>query len=170
MALAAHVLGGGCVQPIGVLLVAVVVAASSWTQLARQRSLRFTMAWLAATQGLAHGLLTYTCQDGSAGPVKELVPSTEVLVLHAFVVALCALACHRVDRWLCRVADLGRVLRDGARKAVAGLLAAVAPLPDRRAVPCPLLLSAAVAAPVPTLWAGPAPVRRGPPRAPGRQL
>jgi hypothetical protein len=155
---AAHASAGGCVSVVGIALVVLLLGASTWTQLSRERSTGFLVGWLGLGQVLGHGILELTCR----GPAHAAAgPSLPMLGLHAVAVVVAAITLARGEHrlWqLARALELisARLKLLCGRLAIRGVLPATTDV-DATALPC--AEPSWQASP----WCSLRPVRRGPP-------
>jgi hypothetical protein len=108
----AHTLGEGCVSWSGLVMATVLLGAASWTQLARERSLPFFVAWTTLGQAVVHGVLTATCHGtAAAAHGTAAVPRSSMLLAHALSVGVVSLLLRRADARVWAMARLARQLR-----------------------------------------------------------
>jgi hypothetical protein len=158
---AAHALGQGCVSPSGLLTALLVVGAASWSQLARERSFSFFLAWTTLGQALVHGVLTVMCPGGTTpAHAATAMPPVTMLLAHGLAVLLVSLVLRRADARVWALARLARELRSWVLAHEVLWQGLVPVVPTGRLVP-------AHAAPVRVLRAQSRaqgrPARRGPP-------
>jgi hypothetical protein len=106
----AHAVGDGCVSGFGIVLAAIVLSSASWTQLSRERSGAFFVAWTALGQAVVHGVLTVTCSGTTAQPSPAGHRSL-MLVAHALAVLAMSLLLRRGDARVWAMTRLARELR-----------------------------------------------------------
>jgi hypothetical protein len=157
---AAHAAAGGCITATGVLLTAVVVGLSTWTQLSRERSTTFLLTWLTLGQVVGHGLLELGCHGPDHAAAATGLP---MVALHAASVLLSALLIAAGESRVWRLARALSALPFRLRYVTAWLARLETP-------PIPVLPSHHAAPPAPVRWqkspwCSPRPVRRGPPVA-----
>jgi hypothetical protein len=158
-----HLAADGCLSVTGAVWAFALIGAASWSLLSRQRSTGFFLLWLAGSQSVAHGAFTFFCRHTGPEPVPSH-PVLSMLTAHVLALALVALLLGRAEARTWAPATLVRVLRAAARavRAVVARLTPVA-LPYRY----PVVRRTSTGPhrrPARSLWASPAPARRGPPR------
>jgi hypothetical protein len=157
---AAHAATGGCITAVGVLLTAVVVGLSTWTQVSRERSVVFLLAWLTLGQVVGHGLFELGCH-GPAHAAAATGP--QMVTLHGASVLLSALILAVGESRVWRLARALSALPVRLRHVAAHLARLETPrlpvLPSRPATSRPPFRWQK------SLWCSPRPVRRGPPVA-----
>jgi hypothetical protein len=158
LGVAAHVAAGGCVTAGGVVLTGSILLPATWSQLSRQRSTGFLLAWLTLGQVLGHGALELCCH----GPEHVATAgSSTMLALHVVAVGLASLLLARGDAGLWRTARSLTALGVRLRR-LAARLTSVGTRPVLR-VPAPAAPGPAPMTWHDSPWCSPQPVRRGPP-------
>jgi hypothetical protein len=158
---AAHGLGGGCTTVAGVLLAVTVVGGASSTQLSRERSARFFVAWALLAQALVHGTLSWACAAPGTSPEAAAGP-VAVLAGHLLAAVAVGLLLRGGDARLWAAARLGRALRARAARVAAGLLPPAA-APVAAPATTRLLATPVLVVPRTGTRAQGRPARRGPP-------
>lgn len=147
LAVVAHVMADGCVEPAAAALAAVLCLAGSWVVTAQETTSRQLVAYLAASQVAVHGVMA--CADGGA------TVTTSSLLLHVVAALGTALLLRRADASLWAATRL-RALLASWRFVLATRPRLVAPCSPAPVTPAPRtrLYDAGARA---------VPARRGPP-------
>jgi hypothetical protein len=156
----AHRAADGCLDVEGAVGAGVVIGAASWSLLSRQRSTGFFLVWLAVCQTVAHGAFTLFCRE--SGPAPAASPHLLVmLAMHVLAVGFVAALLGHAEARAWAPATLARVLRRAVGALGSGLTPVRLPhrYPPVRSTPTVVARRTGR-----SLWASPAPVRRGPPR------